>query len=120
MVIVSRLFSIFVAFVASFLLIGSAQAEVKVLTSIKPLQLIAAAVQDGVAIPEVLAAAGCLASQLRCCAHPTYARCNRWILLYWIGPDMEGFLPSGAQWSYAAQRRRAGFAGPETAPLRRR
>ena len=28
--------------------------EVRVLTSIKPLQLIAAAVQDGVAIPEVL------------------------------------------------------------------
>ena len=50
----SRLFSIFVAFFASFLLLSSAQAEVKVLTSIKPLQLIAAAVQDGVAIPEVL------------------------------------------------------------------
>ena len=54
MVIVSRLFPVFVVFVASLLTAGAAQAEVKVLTSIKPLQLIAAAVQDGVAVPEVL------------------------------------------------------------------
>ncbi len=50
----SRLFPVFVVFVASLLITGAAQAEVKVLTSIKPLQLIAAAVQDGVAVPEVL------------------------------------------------------------------
>ena len=50
----SRLFPVFVAFVASLLVTGAAQAEVKVLASIKPLQLIAAAVQDGVAVPEVL------------------------------------------------------------------
>lgn len=72
----SRLFSIFVAFVASFLLIGPAQAEVKVLASIKPLQLIAAAVQDGVAVPEVL-----LPPVHRPittpCAHPTYGKCNQ-------------------------------------------
>ena len=33
---------------------SSAHAEIRVLTSIKPLQLIAAAVQDGVGTPDVL------------------------------------------------------------------
>jgi len=89
---VSRLFSIFVAFVASFLLIGSAQADVKVLTSIKPLQLIAAAVQDGVAIPEVLLPPG--ASPHNYALRPSDVRKVQSVdLLYWIGPDMEGFLP---------------------------
>jgi len=89
---VSRLFSIFVAFVASFLLIGSAQAEVKVLTSIKPLQLIAAAVQDGVAIPEVLLPPG--ASPHNYALRPSDVRKVQSVdLLYWIGPDMEDFLP---------------------------
>ncbi|RON59976.1 zinc ABC transporter substrate-binding protein [Pseudomonas fluorescens] len=88
----SRLFSVFVAFVASFLLIGSAQAEVKVLTSIKPLQLIAAAVQDGVAIPEVLLPPG--ASPHNYALRPSDVRKVQAVdLLYWIGPDMEGFLP---------------------------
>ncbi|SEM82318.1 zinc ABC transporter substrate-binding protein ZnuA [Pseudomonas sp. ok266] len=88
----SRLFSVFVAFVASFLLIGSAQAEVKVLTSIKPLQLIAAAVQDGVAIPEVLLPPG--ASPHNYALRPSDVRRVQSVdLLYWIGPDMEGFLP---------------------------
>ncbi|MCU7246229.1 zinc ABC transporter substrate-binding protein [Pseudomonas koreensis] len=92
MVIVSRLFSVFVAFLASFLLIGSAQAEVKVLTSIKPLQLIAAAVQDGVAIPEVLLPPG--ASPHNYALRPSDVRKVQSVdLLYWIGPDMEGFLP---------------------------
>jgi len=91
-VIVSRLFSVFVAFVASFLLIGTAQAEVKVLTSIKPLQLIAAAVQDGVAIPEVLLPPG--ASPHNYALRPSDVRKVQSVdLLYWIGPDMEGFLP---------------------------
>ena len=88
----SRLFSIFVAFIASFLLIGSAQADVKVLTSIKPLQLIAAAVQDGVAIPEVLLPPG--ASPHNYALRPSDVRKVQSVdLLYWIGPDMEGFLP---------------------------
>ncbi|MGF6618011.1 zinc transport system substrate-binding protein [Pseudomonas sp. YL-218 TE3947] len=88
----SRLFSIFVAFVASFLLIGSAQAEVKVLTSVKPLQLIAAAVQDGVAVPEVLLPPG--ASPHNYALRPSDVRKVQSVdLLYWIGPDMEGFLP---------------------------
>ena len=88
----SRLFSVFVAFVASFLLIGSAQAEVKVLTSIKPLQLIAAAVQDGVAIPEVLLPPG--ASPHNYALRPSDVRKVQSVdLLYWVGPSMEGFLP---------------------------
>lgn len=88
----SRFFSLFVAFVASFLLIGSAQAEVKVLTSIKPLQLIAAAVQDGVAVPEVLLPPG--ASPHHYALRPSDVRKVQSVdLLYWIGPDMEGFLP---------------------------
>ncbi|POA76199.1 zinc ABC transporter substrate-binding protein [Pseudomonas sp. DP16D-R1] len=92
MVIVSRLFSVFVAFIASFLLIGSAHAEVKVLTSIKPLQLIATAVQDGVAIPEVLLPPG--ASPHNYALRPSDVRKVQSVdLLYWIGPDMEGFLP---------------------------
>ena len=88
----SRLFSVFVACVASFLLTGKAQAEVKVLTSIKPLQLIAAAVQDGVAIPEVLLPPG--ASPHNYALRPSDVRKVQSVdLLYWIGPDMEGFLP---------------------------
>lgn len=46
---VSRFLALFVAFIAF-----SAQADVRVLTSIKPLQQIAAAVQDGVGSPDVL------------------------------------------------------------------
>jgi zinc transport system substrate-binding protein len=91
-VIVSRIFSVFVAFIASFLLMGSAQAEVKVLTSIKPLQLIAAAVQDGIAIPEVLLPPG--ASPHNYALRPSDVRKVQSVdLLYWIGPDLEGFLP---------------------------
>ncbi|MHC8302475.1 zinc ABC transporter substrate-binding protein [Pseudomonas sp. ZS1P83] len=88
----SRLFSIFVAFIASFLLMGSAHADVKVLTSIKPLQLIAAAVQDGVAIPEVLLPPG--ASPHNYALRPSDVRKVQSVdLVYWIGPAMEGFLP---------------------------
>ncbi|WP_434675623.1 MULTISPECIES: zinc ABC transporter substrate-binding protein ZnuA [unclassified Pseudomonas] len=88
----SRIFSLFVAFVASFLLIGPVQADVKVLTSIKPLQLIAAAVQDGVAVPQVLLPPG--ASPHHYALRPSDVRKVQSVdLLYWIGPDMEGFLP---------------------------
>jgi len=89
---VSRFFLLFVAFVASFLLISPAQADVKVLTSIKPLQLIAAAVQDGVGTPEVLLPPG--ASPHHYALRPSDVRKVQSVdLLYWIGPDMEGFLP---------------------------
>ena len=69
-----------------------AQAEVKVLTSIKPLQLIAAAVQDGVGTPDVLLPPG--ASPHHYALRPSDVRKVAQVdLLYWIGPDMEGFLP---------------------------
>ncbi|MFL1517697.1 MULTISPECIES: zinc ABC transporter substrate-binding protein ZnuA [Pseudomonas] len=88
----SRLFSMYVAFFTTFLLMGSAHAEVNVLTSIKPLQLIAAAVQDGVAVPEVLLPPG--ASPHNYALRPSDVRKVQSVdLLYWIGPDMEGFLP---------------------------
>ncbi|GIZ10618.1 zinc ABC transporter substrate-binding protein ZnuA [Pseudomonas sp. NCCP-436] len=75
-----------------FSLVPLAQAEVRVLTSIKPLQLIAAAVQDGVGQPEVLLPAG--ASPHHYALRPSDVRRLREAdLLYWIGPDMEAFLP---------------------------
>lgn len=87
-----RLFRLFVAFTFSLFAIGSAQAEVRVLASIKPLQLIAAAVQDGVADPEVLLPPG--ASPHNYALRPSDVRKVQSVdLLYWIGPDMEGFLP---------------------------
>nr|WP_178125902.1 zinc ABC transporter substrate-binding protein [Pseudomonas sp. Fl5BN2] len=90
--IVPRLFRLFVAFTFSLFAIGSAQAEVRVLTSIKPLQLIAAAVQDGVAVPEVLLPPG--ASPHNYALRPSDVRKVQTVdLLYWVGPDMEGFLP---------------------------
>lgn len=88
----SRLFALFVAYAASLFVISSAHAEVKVLTSIKPLQLIAAAVQDGVGVPEVLLPPG--ASPHNYALRPSDVRRVQSVdLLYWIGPDMEGFLP---------------------------
>ncbi|MFJ3470757.1 zinc ABC transporter substrate-binding protein [Pseudomonas sp. NPDC090201] len=92
MVIVSRIFLIFVVFITGFFAISTAQAEVRVLTSIKPLQLIAAAVQDGVAVPEVLLPPG--ASPHNYALRPSDVRRVQEVdLLYWIGPDMETFLP---------------------------
>jgi len=89
---VHRLFVLFVVLSASLLTISSAQAEVRVLTSIKPLQLIAAAVQDGVGQPEVLLPPG--ASPHHYALRPSdVRRVQSADLLYWIGPDMESFLP---------------------------
>lgn len=88
----SRFFWLFVAFISAFSVIGPAQAQVRVLTSIKPLQLIAAAVQDGVAVPEVLLPPG--ASPHNYALRPSDVRRVQEVdLLYWIGPDMETFLP---------------------------
>jgi zinc transport system substrate-binding protein len=81
-------------FLVIFLLIFSAaaQADVRVLTSIKPLQLIAAAVQGGVGTPEVLLPPG--ASPHNYALRPSdVRRVTEVELLYWIGPDMESFLP---------------------------
>lgn len=88
---VFRLFSIPLLVTAS--LFGSAQAhaEIEVLASIKPLQLIAAAVQDGVGKPAVLLPPG--ASPHHYAMRPSDVRQIRSAdLLYWIGPDMEAFL----------------------------
>jgi zinc transport system substrate-binding protein len=84
---VSRLFCL-----VALLFVANAQAEVRLLTSIKPLQLIAAAVQDGVGVPDVLLPPG--ASPHHYALRPSDVRRVREAdLLYWIGPDMEGFLP---------------------------
>ena len=70
---------------------ASAYAEVNVLTSIKPLQLIAAAVQEGVDTPDVLLPPG--ASPHNYALRPSDIRRIREAqLFYWIGPDMEVFL----------------------------
>lgn len=70
-----------------------AQAEVKVLTSIKPLQLIAAAIQDGAGQPAVLLPPG--ASPHHYALRPSDLRQVREAnLVYWIGPDLEAFLPA--------------------------
>lgn len=88
----SRLFLLFVVFITGFSILSPAQADVRVLTSIKPLQLIAAAVQDGVAVPEVLLPPG--ASPHNYALRPSDVRRVQDVdLLYWIGPDMETFLP---------------------------
>jgi zinc transport system substrate-binding protein len=89
---VSRLFAVVLVFTASLLSIAAAQADVRVVTSIKPLQLIAAAVQDGAGTPEVLLPPG--ASPHHYALRPSdVRRVQQADLLYWIGPDMEGFLP---------------------------
>lgn len=76
----------------SWLLATPALAEVRVLTSIKPLQLIAAAVQDGTGTSEVLLPPG--ASPHHYALRPSDIRRVREAeLLYWIGPDLEVFLP---------------------------
>jgi zinc transport system substrate-binding protein len=73
-------------------LAGSAPAEVRLLTSIKPLQLIAAAVQDGVGRPDVLLPPG--ASPHHYALRPSDLRKVREVeLFYWVGPDLETFLP---------------------------
>jgi len=89
---VSRFFALFVAFVSTLVVLTPARADVRVLTSIQPLQLIAAAVQDGVGKPEVLLPPG--ASPHHYALRPSDVRRVAEVdLLYWIGPDMEGFLP---------------------------
>jgi zinc transport system substrate-binding protein len=68
-----------------------ANAQLAVLTSIKPVQLIAAAVQDGLGQPDVLLPPG--ASPHHYALRPSDVRkVGAADLLYWIGPDMEGFL----------------------------
>lgn len=87
-----RLLNLFVFLSTSVLVAAPVQAEVQVLASIKPLQLIAAAVQDGVGKPEVLLPPG--ASPHNYALRPSDVRRVQEVrLFYWIGPDMESFLP---------------------------
>ncbi len=66
-------------------------AAAQVMTSIKPLQLIAAAVQDGVGEPDVLLPVG--ASPHHYALRPSdMRRLQQTQLFYWIGPQLEGFL----------------------------
>lgn len=102
-----RLSSLFAAATLSGLLATSALADVRVLTSIKPLQLIAAAVQDGAGRPDVLLPPG--ASPHDYALRPSdVRRLREAALFYWIGPDLEVFLgrvlESRAQPSVALQR----------------
>lgn len=70
----------------------TAQAQVQILTSIKPLQLIAAAIQDGQGEPQALLPPG--ASPHYFVLRPSDARrLDNADLFYWIGPDLENFLP---------------------------
>lgn len=88
----SRLFSTLGLVCLSLILSTAARAEVQVLTSIKPLQLIAAAVQDGVGTPEVLLPPG--ASPHHYALRPSdVRRVREATLMYWVGPDLESFLP---------------------------
>ena len=86
---VSRLFFLILSLVfASGVAAGE---KVDLLTSIKPLQLIAAAVQDGVGEPSVLLPPG--ASAHHYALRPSDVRhLQAADLFYWIGPDMEVFL----------------------------
>jgi zinc transport system substrate-binding protein len=89
---VLRLFPAFALLFITFPLSFAVHADVRVLTSIKPLQLIAAAVQDGVGQPDVLLPPG--ASPHHYALRPSDVRRVRDAdLLYWIGADLEGFLP---------------------------
>ncbi|MGE6995176.1 zinc ABC transporter substrate-binding protein ZnuA [Pseudomonas sp. NPDC047961] len=86
-----RLFSLPLLLTASLFNSVQAHAEVEVLTSIKPLQLVAAAVQEGVGKPAVLLPPG--ASPHHYAMRPSDVRQLRSAdLVYWIGPDMETFL----------------------------
>ncbi len=87
-----RLFPAFALLFITFPLSFAVHADVRVLTSIKPLQLIAAAVQDGVGQPDVLLPPG--ASPHHYALRPSDVRRVREAdLLYWIGADLESFLP---------------------------
>ncbi|MCC6075654.1 zinc ABC transporter substrate-binding protein ZnuA [Pseudomonas sp. GCM10022188] len=91
MVVRPRL-SLLSAAALAWLVAAPAHAEVRVLTSIKPLQLIAAAVQDGAGTPDVLLPPG--ASPHHYALRPSdVRRVGEADLLYWIGPDLEAFLP---------------------------
>lgn len=91
--VLSRLSYLFPAVALTWLVTTPAFAEPRVLTSITPLQLIATAVQDGVGTPDVLLPSG--ASPHHYSLRPSdLRRVKEADLVYWIGPDLESFLPT--------------------------
>ena len=71
---------------------GLAQAQPQVLASIRPLQMIAAALMEGVSEPGLLMQAGGDAHHYS--LRPSERRLlDEAELLLWVGPSMEGFLP---------------------------
>lgn len=91
-----RFLRLFIIFALAITALPSAQAKVNVLTSIKPLQLIAAAVQNGDGQPDVLLPPG--ASPHHYALRPSdMRRVGEADLVYWIGPDMEGFMSKALQ-----------------------
>lgn len=70
--------------------------EINLLTSIKPLQLIAAAIQQGIAEPDVLLPIGASAHHYSLKPNDIQ-RIQNADLFYWIGPDMEVFLSKTVQ-----------------------
>ncbi len=87
--IVPRLFLLILSLV--FASGAAAREKVDLLTSIKPLQLIAAAVQDGIDEPSVLLPPG--ASAHHYALRPSDVRhLQAADLFYWVGADMEVFL----------------------------
>lgn len=73
------------------LLLCSQARALDVLTTIKPLQLLASAVTDGVSEPELLLAPG--TSPHDYALRPSdLRRLNQADLVVWIGPELEGFL----------------------------
>ena len=71
--------------------LGAAQETPKVLTSIKPVQLIAQAISEGVTTAEVLLPAG--ASPHSHSLKPSDARkLHEADIMFWVGPDLEAFL----------------------------
>lgn len=79
------------AMVLAGVMAGSAQADVQVLTTIKPLQLIATAITDGVSQPDVLLAPG--TSPHDYAMKPSDRRkLESAGLVVWVGPELEAFL----------------------------
>lgn len=70
--------------------------EIKLLTSIKPLQLIAAAIQNGINEPDVLLPIGASAHHYSLKPNDLQ-RIQTADLFYWIGPNMEIFLTKTVQ-----------------------
>lgn len=83
-----KYFQVIIALYGIVLMIGKSQADLKVVTSIKPIQFIASAIQDGVGKPKSLLPAN--SSPHTFTLKPSDVKeISSADLFYWIGPDME-------------------------------